>query len=150
MQKYLALWSCERNAWICCKIPEYSESCGPMRQYASKGLNLHVLATKQTGPLEPPRHMTSWRCPAVTAVITSEVSCAQAKVNGFFITLTCFKQLPVCCNTEPSLETFSGAGLYIEWVFLSSSSYCHLRVSSSLSPCSLLWFPVTMLRAFSW
>lgn len=63
---------------------EYSESCGPMCQYISKGLNLHMLAKKQSGPSEPPGHMTSRRCPGVVAVITSKVSCAQAKVNGFF------------------------------------------------------------------
>lgn len=55
-----------------------------MCQYTSKGLNLHVLAKKQIGPLEPPRHMTSWRCPGVAVVITSKVCHAQAKVNVFF------------------------------------------------------------------
>lgn len=55
-----------------------------MHQYTSKGLNLHVLAKNQSRPLEPPRHMTSWKCPGVTAVMTSVVSCAQAKVSDFF------------------------------------------------------------------
>lgn len=127
MWNYLFLWLWESNAWICVR---HQNTVKLACQYTGKGLNLHILARKQTGPLE--LHMTCWRCPGVTAVITSGY--LVSRLRSIFITLAHFKYLSVCCNTEPGLETFSGAGLYVEWVFLSSSSYCHLRVSSCLSP----------------